>query len=153
MKDYQALLKKNLRSIDSSILNPKLRNIKNNCSAPKTERKAFIEGIAFAVLGKSLNKISDHEETILHKDFTTNYRHLLDLVEVHKLKASNKNSEVYGINIFDAEGKEKKHRVVIASNKLVTLKEEIKKINSSFNGIDKDLKRAVLIELLKQEIK
>ncbi len=149
---YQSLLNKNLKTIDSSILNPKLRSLKNNCVAPKTERKAFLEGIAFAVLGKAMNKINDHEELMLHKEFSKNYSHLLDLVKVHELKASNKDSEVYGINIFDADGKEKKHRVVIANEKIATLNEEVKNINSSFNGIDKDLRRAVLIELLKQDI-
>jgi len=150
--EYQSLLKKNLKTIDSSILNPKLRNLKNNCVAPKTERKAFIEGIAFAVLGKSLVKINDHEETILHKDFANNYKHLLDLVEVHNLKSSNKDSNVYGVTIFDENGDEIKRNVVIPDSKSPELEDKIREINAGFNGIDADVKKAILIKLLKEEI-
>jgi hypothetical protein len=152
-ESYQKHLKRNLKSIDSSILNSKLRNLKNNCVAPKTERKAFLEGIAFAILEKPLYKIDDHEEAILHKEFSTNYKRLLNLVKVHELKASNKEAEVFGINIFDTKGDERQHRVVIAADKVKDLNAEIKKIKASFNGIDKDLKRAVLIQMLKEEMK
>jgi hypothetical protein len=152
-ESYQKLLKKSLKSIDSNFLNGKLRNLKNNCIAPKTERKAFLEGIAFAVLSKPLSKIRDHEESILHKEFATNYKRLLDLVKVHELKTLNIDSEVYGINIIDAEGKEIQGNVIIDSDKLEALNNEVTKIKSNFNGIDNDLKRAILIKLLKEEVK
>ena len=149
---YQKFMTKELKSIDATILNPRLRNIKRKCVAPITERKAFLEGISFAVLGKSLSKIKDEEEKILHKDFTKNYKHLLELVEIHELKETRKNDHIFGIRILNEKGVEHKHQIVIPSNLTKKIKKEVIKINSNFNGIDKDLKRAILIELLKKEI-
>ena len=151
-KYYQKVLTERLSSIDASLLNPRLRNIQRKCINPTTDRKLFVEGIAFAVLGKILEKIKDEEENILHLDFKTNYNHLLELVDIHKLKESHKNDSVFGIKILNEKGNENKYKVVIPSNLEIKIEEEVKKINKSFNGLDKNLKRAVLIELLKKEI-
>jgi len=149
---YQNTLNERLNSIDSTLLNPRLRNLQKKCINPTTDRKVFIEGIAFAVLGKILEKIKDSEETILHLDFKKNYKHLLELVDIHKLKEGHKNDSVFGIKILNEKGNEDEYKIVIPSNMDLTISKEVKKINNSLNGIDKDLKTAVLIELLKKEI-
>jgi len=150
--DYKKILGKRLITIDASLLNSRLRNIQRKCINLTTDRKIFIEGIAYAVLGKGLDEIKDEEEQILHKDFITNYKHLLELVDIHELKKNHKNDDVFGIKILNEKGHEYKHQIVIPSHLISKVKEEVEKINKSFNGIDNTLKKAVLIELLKKEM-
>ena len=150
LEAYQDILRNNLSSIDADILNPKLKRIRNNCLLPITDREKFIEGIAFAILGKPLSSINDHGIKVLHKDFEVNYRHLLDLVKVHKLKEANKDSRVYGVNIFDAQGNQVNKNAIVKPDCLLKIKQEKVRINSSLNGIDMELKKAILIELLKE---
>jgi len=151
-EEYQKQLQNELKSINTSFLNPELRNIQRKCVVPITDRKIYLEGIAFAVLGKSLEKLKDEEESILHQNFTKNYKRLLELVEIHELKKVRKEDNVYGIKILNEHGNEDKHQVVIPSNIIDKIDEGIEKINLSFNGCEKDVKKAILIELLKNEI-
>ena len=64
---------------------------------------------------------------------------------------------IYNISELDFDNLQKGPLAGIVSNVLLILSmliiiREVKKINKSFNGLDKNLKRAVLIELLKKEI-
>jgi len=151
-KKYQKLLNLRLNSIDGSLLNSRLRNIYRKCINPTTDRKLFLEGVAYAVLGKGLDKIKDEEEEILYKDFATNYIHLLELVDIHKLKEVHKNDAVFGIKIFNEGGKDLEEKVIIPFHSEGLIQEELVKIDKSFNGLDVNLKKAVLIELLKKEM-
>ena len=89
--EYQELLIMRLSSINPTLLNSRLRNIHRKCINPTTDRKMFLEGIAYAILGKSLENIDDEEEEILYKGFSTNYNHLLELVDIHKIKETHQN--------------------------------------------------------------
>lgn len=149
---YQKLLTQRLNSIDASLLNSRLRNIHRKCINPTTDRKLFIEGIAYAVLGKGLDKIKDEEEEILHKDFTTNYLHLLELVDIHRIKETHKTDAVFGIKIFNEQGSDLEEKIIIPLESEKLIKDEIEKINKSLNGIDNKIKKAVLIEMLKNEM-
>lgn len=151
-KTYKEIIESRLNSIDASLLNSKLRNLHRRCSAPIDDKKQFLEGIAFSVLGKPLNKIRDHEEQILYLDFESNYKHLLSLVDIHALQDTHQNDLIFSVNILDKSGSESKHQIVIPADKIKSLQTTVEKINESFNGTDKDLKRAVLIELLNNEV-
>ena len=151
-KSYSQTLAKRLKSIDPLLLNNKLRNFYRKCTIIPNERKTYLEGIAFVLLGKPLNKIDDKEETILHLDFEANYKRLLELIDIHKLKDEFKTDKVVGIRLINEDGNETKHQVIIPSEQKVNLENTIKELENSFNGIDKDLKKAVLIELLKKEV-
>ena len=151
-KVYQELLITRLNSINSSLLNSRLRNLHRKCINPTIDRKLFLEGIAYAVLGKSLENINDEEEAILCKDFTTNYKHLLELVDIHRIKETHKNDAVFGIKVFNEAGKDFEEKIIIPSESEDLVKKEIDKINKGFNGIDVNLKKAILIQLLKEEI-
>ena len=151
-KSYQQLLIERLESIDSTLLNSKLRNIYRKCINNTNDKKIFLEGIAYAVLGKGLDKIADFEEAILHKDFQSNYKKLLSLVDLHKIKNTHKKDAVFGVKIFNESGDDIERKIVVQSKDKGEVKKMFDKINNSFNGIDVNLKKAVLIQLLKEEI-
>ena len=123
-KVYQELLITRLNSINSSLLNSRLRNLHRKCINPTTDRKLFLEGIAYAVLGKGLDKISDFEEAILHKDFQSNYKKLLSLVDLHKIKNTHKKDAVFGVKIFNESGDDIVRKIVVQSKH----KGEVKKM-------------------------
>ncbi len=151
-ENYKDIVVSRLRSIDASLLNSKLKNIHRRCIAPVNDKKHFLEGVAFAILGKTLNKIKDHEEQMLYKNFDSNYKHLLALVDIHALQKTHQNDLVFSVNILDKSGDESKHQIVIPADKIDSVQVKVNKINESFNGTDKDLKKAVLIELLNNEV-
>lgn len=151
-ENYKDVIVQRLHSIDASLLNSKLKNIHRRCIAPVNNKNHLLEGIAFSILGKSLNKLKDHEEQILYKYFESNYKHLLALVDIHALQSSHQDDIIFSINILGKSGGESKHKIVISYEKINSLENEVKKINKFFNGTDKDLKKAVLIELLNKEI-
>ena len=151
-KSYQKLLIERLESIDSTLLNSKLRNIYRKCINNTNDKKIFLEGIAYAVLGKGLDKIADFEEAILNKDFQSNYKKLLSLVDLHKIKNTHKKDAVFGVKIFNESGDDIERKIVVQSKDKGEVKKMFDKINNSFNGIDVNLKKAVLIQLLKEEI-
>lgn len=152
LSDYKNLFDLRLGSINPSLLNSKLRNLLRKCINPVTDRKLFLEGIAYALLGKGLENIDDEEEDILHRNFEENYKHLLELVDIHKLRKTHKNEAIYGIKIFNEEGSDIEEKIIIPSESGDLVKKEIEKINKGFKGIDKSLKKAILIQLLKDEI-
>ena len=98
--------------------------IKNILFLINNDGKIFLEGIAYAVLGKGLDKISDFEEAILHKDFQSNYNKLLSLVDLHKIKNTHKKDAVFGVKIFNESGDDIERKIVVQSKD----KGEVKKM-------------------------
>ena len=143
--EYKDVLTDRFESIDSSLLNSKLRNIHRKFVDPITERKLFLEGLTFAILGKSMQKIRDDEVNALFKGLESNYKHLLKLVDIHALQSTRNNDEVYSINILDKTGQESKHQIMIPLDKLKDIEVVVEKVDNTINGIDKDLKKAVLM--------
>lgn len=151
-KKYKKALNESLKTIDASILGAQLRNLQRKCISPSNDRKIFLEGIAFAILGKGLDKIKDSEEKILHKDFVSNYKRLVEMVELHTLRKSFPENNILRLNVLNEKGIEKKHQVIVPHSKKNEIKKYVQQINSNFINIDKDLKKVILLELLKQEL-
>ena len=148
---YQDLLLNRLSSINPDLLNSRLRNIYRKCTNPTKEKNKFLEGIAYAVLNKSLENINDDEEEILHKDFELNYKKLLSLVDIHTIKSTHTNDAVFSIKIFNESGKDIERKAIVPLKANVEVQKMYDKINDSFNGMSVDLKKAVLIKLLEEE--
>ena len=93
-----------------------------------------------AILGMGMDKIKDEEEEILHKDFTTNYLHLLELVDIHRIKETHKTDAVFGIKIFNEQGGDLEEKIIVPSQSENLIQEGIDKINKSLNGVDINIK-------------
>ena len=115
------------------------------------DRKAWLNSLAQAVVGSSLEKISDEQELILYDKFKAL---VVDLDSLESISAENvdENEEVVGIEISSfSDGVHKKNIILPKTKKkeLTNTEESLKKHLSKDNSVN----IAVLTKLLKELLK
>ncbi|GAB4042850.1 hypothetical protein [Spirosoma jeollabukense] len=84
--EYKAVLQKRFRKLSQPMLMPNQRVFVQRLNSSSADRDAWLSAMAQAVIGKSLDVISDEDEMVLYDKFQ---RMLLDLDSLTSLSATN----------------------------------------------------------------
>lgn len=151
--EYKNLLIDRFSKIKKHLLSTKQKALLQRIKSPLDERKSWLNSLSFAVIGKSLEQITDQDEKVLHDLFVENLRELDNLCEISKSDVDEEKEEVFKIEITSfVKGLEK--RLVRLpkqdKNKIHTLEQELR---SKLEQNDRDFNIAVLTELLQEQLK
>jgi hypothetical protein len=133
-------------------LDTKQKALLQRIKSPLDDRKSWINSVAFAVIGKSLENISDEEEKIFYDSLEEKIHELDNLCELSKVDIDVTNEEILKIEITSfVKGLEKRLIRLPKQNnqEILNLGNEIK---SKLKGNSKDLNIALLTKLLQEQL-
>ena len=151
--EYKNALTDRFSKIKKHLILTKQKALLLRIKSPIEERKSWLASIAFAIIGKPLDQMTDQDEKVLKDLFVENIRELDNLCEISKTDVDSDKEDVFKIEITSfVKGLEK--RLVRLpkqdKNKISTLEQELRlKLEQN----DKDFNIAVLTQLLQEQLK
>ena len=115
------------------------------------DRDSWLNSICFSLLSKPLDRISDKEEEILKEKLSFMVKELDNLCEIKNINFDNNEEEIYKIDFTSQNNGLKKHMIRISKQQKEKMDEQISLLKDSL-GKDKQLRIAILTELLKKEL-
>jgi hypothetical protein len=115
-------------------------------------RNSWINSICQAVIGKSLEGISDEEEMILYENFKSIVYELDNLCTLVKTDVNLKNEDVYKFEVTTFLKGLQKQTLRIPKGKLKEIKSLENEIKSKLTGNDKSTNIALLLNLLQEQM-
>ncbi|MGB0862531.1 MAG: hypothetical protein ACPGXZ_06405, partial [Saprospiraceae bacterium] len=82
---YKKVIDKRYKSLKNYLLTPQQKVIKARFVSPLEDREKYLNSISSALIGKSLEQLSDNDEPLLHKKLLQAVRELDSLLEMTKL--------------------------------------------------------------------
>lgn len=113
------------------------------------DKKAWLNSIAQAVVGKTLENFSDEDEILLYEKFKALVLELDSLTSISKVDIDEKNEEVIGVKIDTFFSTINPKVVRIPRNKSAEV-EQLKSILKKKLGTDKTSNIAAVLNLLKE---
>jgi len=115
------------------------------------DRDSWLNSICFALLSKPMDRISDKDEDVLKEKLSLIVKELDNLSDVHSIDYDEDKEEVYKLDFTSQDEGMKNHLIRISKEQKETVKKTIAKIEDNLE-LDKQLRIAVLAELLKREL-
>ena len=149
-EDYLPLIKGRYVSLNEYELVPYQKKLLNQLTSTQPDRKAWIEGVAFAVLDKPLRNISDDEEPMLLKRLSDRIEELDNLRDLTKLDLNLDEEEAYTCKITPFSKNPVDLTVTVKKSKLLDESERLKKLKKLMTK-DKNLNLALLFKLIEEQ--
>jgi hypothetical protein len=149
--EYKTLLQKRFKKLKKHLLVNHQKTFVQRVGSEIDDRKAWLESLCQAVIGKPLSTISDQDEVQLYKKFDTLILDLDSLTEISKEDINDETEEVLGFQFNTFVDGIKKSLVRLPKDKT----SEINSIKQSFEkslSDDRRLNIAALAKLLKELI-
>lgn len=146
---YKAYLQKRFTKLKKHMLLSNQKTFVQRLDSPLDDRKAWLNSIAQAILGKTLEVFSDEEEILLYEKFKSMILELDSLTKISRKDIDESKEEVIGVKIDSFFSKIDPKVVRIPKNK----SDEIEKLKSELKkklGNDKTSNIAAVINLLKE---
>lgn len=139
-------------SLRQHLLLPQQKSFYQRLCSPLEDRSAWLSSIAQAAIGKTLDKITDQDETRLFESFLTQIRELDNLNDIAVKNVNLEEEEVFKVEI-SAPGARMNNKIIIMPKKR---EQKINDLEGKLKGIlmdeNKTTKIAILAELLKREL-
>ena len=148
---YKSQLQKRFSSLKEHQILPSQKTFMLRVNSELDDRDSWLNSICFSLLSKPLDRISDKDEDILKEKLSFIIRELDNLCEIKNVNFDETEEEIYKIDFTSQNQGLKNHLVRISKQQKEEVEKSITKINSSL-GDDKQLRIAVLTELLKKEL-
>lgn len=149
-EEYLSLSKGRYASLNEYELVPHQNKLLNQLTSIQPDRKAWIEGVAFAVLDKPLRNISDDEEPMLLKRLSDRIKELDNLRDLTKLDLSLNEEEAFTCKITPFSKNPVDLTVTVKKSKLSDESERLKKLKKLMTK-DKNLNLALLFKLIEEQ--
>lgn len=149
--EYKSLLQKRFSTLKEHQVLPSQKTFMLRVNSNLDDRDSWLVSICFALLGKSLNSISDKEENILKEKLSFIINELDNLCEIKNVIFDDAKEDVYKIDFTSQSKGLKKHLVRISKNQKDKVNEAIIDIEDKLSK-DKQLRIAVLTKLLRKEL-
>lgn len=147
---YLPQIKIRYASINAHYLVPYQKKLLNQLTSDQPGRKEWIEGVAFAVLDKSLPKISDDEEPMMLKRLSDRIEELDNLRDLTKLDLNLDEEEAFTCKITSFSNNPVDLTVTVKKNKLTEENDRLEKLKKLMTK-DKNLNLALLFKLIKEQ--
>jgi len=150
-QNREALLKR-YGSLKKELLKPALRIFYNRIDTVLDDRRSWINSISQACIGKTLNKISDNEISILKYKILNNISELDNYTDLSKADVNPDKEEVIKLEVTSfLRGLSKKY-IRIPKSKLKKIANFEKSIKAQIINNDKTFNIALLTKLLLDEL-
>ena len=151
--EYKKSIDKRYKTLKNYLLTPQQKVVKARLISPLEDRAKYLNSISSALVGKSLEQISDGDEPLLHEKLLRAIRELDSLIEMANLELDGEKEEAIQIEITKFQQNAVRHKIILTKaqqKKKVALKT---KVNEVLLNNDTKLTQSVLIELLEEAIK
>lgn len=149
---YLKAIKKRYTPLKSYLLTDKQKIFKARLFSAFDTPDKYFSSIAAALIGKSLDKINDDEEFVLHNKIKQSLRELDNLLEIANLDFEETQDEAFQIEITSFNKKPLKHKVILSKEQSKVANNLEKKLKKDFKGSDSKIIQKVLIKLLEEQI-
>lgn len=149
--EYQEVLKQRFKKLKKHLLLPKQRIFYQRLMSELDVRNAWINSICQAVIGKTLDTISDEEEKVLYENFRGMINELDNLCSLTKSDVNLDTEEVFKLEITSFIRGLQKHTIRIPKRKTKEIEALEADIKSKLSD-DKNINIALLLDLLQNEI-
>lgn len=119
--------------------------------SPLNDRDSWLASISQILLGKRLEDATDLDESVLKEEFRQMVKSLDNLAELHSLNANEDKENIIKIDVTTTSSGLKQQISRISKKRLTELETTMSSIKKDL-GSDKQLRIAILAELLKQEL-
>jgi ribosomal protein S15P/S13E len=148
-KEYKAYLQKRFSKLKKHMLLSNQKTFVQRLDSPLDDRKAWLNSIAQAVTGKTLEVFSDEDEVLLYEKFKAMILELDSLTKISKSDIDESNEEVIGVKIDSFFSKIDPKVVRVPKNKSKEI-EELKNELKNKLGKDNTSNIAAVLNLLKE---
>jgi ribosomal protein S15P/S13E len=148
-KEYKAYLQKRFSKLKKHMLLSNQKTFVQRLDSPLDDRKAWLNSIAQAVTGKTLEVFSDEDEVLLYEKFKAMILELDSLTKISKSDIDESNEEVIGVKIDSFFSKIDPKVVRVPKNKSKKI-EELKNELKNKLGKDNTSNIAAVLNLLKE---
>ncbi len=149
--EYQEILKQRFKKLKKHLLLPKQKVFYQRLMSELDVRNAWINSICQAVIGKSLDTISDEEEKVLYENFRDMINELDNLCNLAKSDVNLDTEEVFKLEITSFINGLQKYTIRLPKEKIKEIKVLEADIKSKLSG-DRNMNVALLLKLLQNEI-
>ncbi len=149
---YLKAIKKRYTPLKNYLLTDKQKIFKARLFSEFDTPEKYFSAIASALVGKSLDKINDEDEFILHDKLKQSLRELDNLLEMANLNFEEKEEEAFQIEITSFNKTPLKHKVILSKQQSKVADNLEVKLKKNLNGSDSKIIQKVLIKLLEEEI-
>lgn len=147
---YLPLIKSRYASLNEYQLVPYQKKLLNQLTSNQPGRKEWIEGVAFAVLDKPLQKVDDDEEPLLLKKLSNRIEELDNLRDLTKLNLNLEEEEAYTCKITPFSKNPVDLTVTVKKSKLSDENDRFMKLKKLLTK-DKNLNLALLFKLIEEQ--
>jgi hypothetical protein len=151
-EEYKAKLQDRYKKVKKYLLIPHQKTFVQRLDSVLDDKKAWLNSIAQAVIGKSLEAIKDEDEILLYDKFKTIIHELDNLTNISKADLNSDKEEILGIEMSSFVDGIKKSLIRLPKSR----KHEVDKIETSLKSKlsqDKTLNIAALANILKDLLK
>ncbi|GAB4093517.1 ATP-binding protein [Flaviaesturariibacter terrae] len=147
--DYKAPIKERFKKVKTHLLLNHQKSFYNRLTSELDDRKAWLNSVAHACVGKSLNVISDDEEMILLEKVKDLVHELDNLCDISKKDFDEQKEEVFKVEITSFVNGVNKELIRIPKKKAKEVDTKIGEIKGIL-GKDKQLNTTILAKLLQE---
>jgi hypothetical protein len=147
--DYKRVLSKRLNGINANLLNQQQKVVLARLNSEINERDGWLNSFVYAIIGKSLDVITDEEENILYEKIIDTINEFYNLIDIFKFDNEESDSDVVKFELTTISKGTRKIIVSIPKNG------ELKDIESNIKKyLTKDIykNQKILLKLLKEQI-
>jgi hypothetical protein len=151
-EEYKAKLQDRYKKVKKYLLIPHQKTFVQRLDSALDDKTAWLNSIAQAVIGKSLETIKDEDEILLYDKFKTIIHELDNLTNISKADLDSEKEEILGIEMSSFVDGIKKSLIRLPKSR----KHEVDKIETSLKSKlsqDKTLNIAALANVLKDLLK
>lgn len=147
---YRNKMQQRYKDIKSHLLLPRQQSLYNRIFSALPDRKAWLNSLAQALVGKQLSDISDGEERLLYDRLQSAFAELDNLLELSATDFDEDNEEAYQIEITAFNSEPIKRNIILSKRQQKELGQVEEGIKQALGETqDKQLRQAILIKLLK----
>lgn len=149
---YKNEIQTKIDGINLSVLSQKQSVFYKRLMSPLDDRISWIKSVADVALGKGIDEMLDEEELLLFENIKDLSLGLIKATEIQKYNSNSSNGKLYSIRFFGATGDFKDERVFLSFSEEHEFKDAKRKISDTINGLEKNKRKEILIELLSKEM-
>ena len=148
---YKTILQKRFSTLKEHQFLQSQKTFMLRVNSDLDDRDSWLVSICFALLGKSLNSITDKEEIILKDKLSLVVKELDNFSEINNVIFDEEKEEVYKIDFTSKSNGLQKHLVRISKNQNDEIEKSVLDIHKKLSN-DKQLRIAILTKLLRKEL-
>ena len=149
--DYKAQIQERYRALKQHLLLPYQKSFYLRLQSQLNDRKAWINSLVHALLGKTLDALRDDEEELLFDKFSQIFLELDSLSDLSRVEFNARNEDVLKLEMTSSWDGHTQYLVRIPKSKQARAREIEQKVLAQLST-DKKTNIAVLSKLLKQVI-